>query len=187
MAATITVQPVEEPVTLAEGKERLKLFHTDDDARVTRLIVAARRTFETETNRSLVTRTYRLDLYCFPKGRGQIRLPMGRVSAVSSISYIDQDEAPVIVDAADYVVDLTPDVPTITPAWDASWPSMTPRPGGVSVTYVAGYGAAAAVPEDAKAGVLEILAHLYGDGDQSVEMPKVAKRVIDNFHIDQLA
>ncbi len=194
MAATITVQPVEEPVSKAEAKRHLLIDveTLDYDDEVTRLIVAARQHFERETNRSLVSRTVRLDLRNFPGSCGAIRLPFGPVVSVTSITYIDQSDPPATVDAADYVVDLTPDVPTITPAWDETWPTMTPRPGGVSVTYVAGYGAAAAVPDDARHAILLIVGHWFNTREAVSDKPLKtvpigAQRVIDNLHIAQLA
>jgi uncharacterized phiE125 gp8 family phage protein len=166
---------------------------------ITRLAVAVRRYFERETNRSLVTRTIRLDLDGFPdRGRPgarhhrQIRLPFGPVSAVTSVVYRDQDGTEHTVDPTAYTTDLTPDVATLTPKWGQPWPWVLPQPGAVSVTYTAGYGEPEEVPEDAIGGMLLLLGHWYANREtvgasSQVVLPMATQAVIDGFKIDLLA
>lgn len=192
MAATITVQPAGEPITLAELKAQLRIESSDYNDQLERLIVAARRHFERSTNRSLVTRTYRLDLVGFPRARGEIRLPFGPAIAVASVSYRDSSDAQITLDAATYIVDTTSDVATVTPIWGGCWPWMLPRPGGVSITYTAGYGAAATVIDDAKHALLMIAAYWFetapaaSDKPPSV-VPMGAQAILDSLKIDLLA
>jgi uncharacterized phiE125 gp8 family phage protein len=187
VATTIITPPSVEPVTVAEAKKHLRVEHSEDDAQITSLIVAARRGFETRTNRSLVTRTYRLDLDRFPAGRGQIRLPFGPALSVAAVAYLDDNGAPVTVSAGDYILDKTSDVATLTPVPDQCWPWATPRPGGVSVTYNAGYGDASAVPDDAKAAILLMLADFYDNRGTDQPLSRAAKDIIDDLTIEQLA
>jgi uncharacterized phiE125 gp8 family phage protein len=151
------VPPASEPVTLAEAKNHLRVDGNDDDALITRLIGAARRWCESFQGRAWVTRTYRLRLERFPKG--PIVLPFPPLQAVSAIRYTRADGIEITIPSASYSA-LTGEPASVVPL--QAWPTEALAPGlPVSVEFVAGYGDAAAVPEDAKAALLLILGGLY--------------------------
>ena len=68
MAWRVTVEPVSEPVSLAEARLFCKVVsdYTGDDELISSLIVAARRQVELQTNRAIVTQTWQIDLAGFP-------------------------------------------------------------------------------------------------------------------------
>lgn len=183
MGAIVTTEPTEEPVTVSEAKVQLRVQHSRDDTQISSLITAARRIYERETNRSLVDRTYRLDLYNFPR---QIRLPYGPVSDVNSVTYVDDVAAPQTVSADDYITDFTSDVATITPHQGVCWPCIRSQPGAVSVEYVAGYGAAADVPQEDKQALLLIVSDLYDNRGTEAPMSRALKSLLESRKIDML-
>ena len=157
--------PAVEPVTIAEAKAHLRITHSDEDSLITSLIVAARNYVEGLANRPLVNRTYTLKLDRFP-ARYEIILPAGRVSAVSSVAYVDTNGQTQTLSASAYTVETQrlPGSIVIAPAIISAWPTTRFYAGLASVTigYTAGYGAAAAnVPQALRQAVLMAVAYWY--------------------------
>lgn len=153
----MAVPPATEPVTLAEAKLHLRVDHSDEDALVSRLIVAARRWCEDFHGRAWIARTVRLKLERFPVAA--ITLPFPPIQSVTSIQYTRSDGTAVVIAPAAYRV-LTGEPAQVLPV--NGWPADSLAPGlPVVVEYQAGYGDATAVPEDAKAALLLILGSLY--------------------------
>lgn len=189
MSAILVTAPTTEPVTLAEAKAHLEVGVTDWDALITTLIGAARRHFERETGRSLITQTWRLDLEAFP---AVILLPHGPVIAVTDVDYVDDDGAAAALDGEQYAVDLTGDVPRVSAAPETVFPTAQRGFAAVSVTYTAGYGDAAAVPADQKAAILFLVAHWFLNRESAttgavVTVPMSTAAIIDSYRIPRLA
>ena len=99
----LVIQPVGEPVTLAEAKLHLRVDYTDDDALITSLITVARQYAEGLTHRSFITQTWKYAMDAFPgpgmmgvtAGRSfslpahAILLEYGNVISITSITYLD--------------------------------------------------------------------------------------------------
>jgi uncharacterized phiE125 gp8 family phage protein len=168
-SVNVLTAPAAEPLTLAEAKKhcRIDTDITDQDTLISALIQSAREWAENHCRRSFVRRTLELRLDCFP---GEIRLPRGPVSSVTSVKYTDQDGSEATVATADYQVDIYGTPPRIVPAFGVVWP--TPKFGALNavlVTYVAGYAPGATsptdhaenVPQAVKAALKLIVGHLY--------------------------
>lgn len=158
--------PAVEPLTLAEAKTHRRVDGNAEDALITDMIIAARELFEEETGRQVNTATWRMELDRFPRSFDPIRIPKAPLIAVSSVAYRDTTGATQTWDAAEYEVDAyagafaRPGV--IYPKAGFQYPSTHASPGAVSVTFTAGYGAAAAdVPESVKATIKSILGDMY--------------------------
>ena len=159
MSLVLVTAPAVEPITLAEAKLHLRVDHDDEDDLITALIVAARRQAETFTRRALVEQTWRLTLDAFPAA--PIRLPMGRVSTISHVKYVDGAGAWQTWAADNYLADLDSVPARIVPAYGQSWPSARRQLASVEIRFVAGFGNAAAVPADIKAAIKLALGDLY--------------------------
>lgn len=157
MINTITAA-TETPVTLAEAKAALLVDHSADDALITRLVAAATDEAVTVAARSLCTRTVELVLEAWPAADGAILLEYPPVQSVTSITYYDEDNTALTMPAADYVAVLDVQPPRVVLARNAQWPMATlRRVAPIRVRYVAGFGAAAAVPARYKTLILGLV------------------------------
>jgi hypothetical protein len=206
-AVVEVVAPAEQPVSLARAKDHLRVSGTDEDAIIVDMIAGAARSAQRECGLQLVTATLKLVLDDFPRfwlnglsafpgcwtddgywairERGIIRLPVGPVQSVTSIQYTDTAGVVQTMSAADYSVGAA--TGRVMPK--TGWPVTSANTlENVSVTYLAGFGAASAVPMDAVAAILLILADRYQNrGDElsafhaDREIPAGARRLLRNL------
>ena len=158
MGLAVVTPPSEEPITLAELKTHLRVDTSDDDTYITALGAAARAWCEGFCNRQFVSATYdwRIDKF------GELLVPKPDLVSVTSIKYIDTDGAEQTVSSSIYDVDIDQAPGRIRLAYDKSWPDdRRATTNAVTVRFVAGYGAAAAVPETLKAAIKLLVGHLY--------------------------
>jgi uncharacterized phiE125 gp8 family phage protein len=187
LAPVRTVAPETDPVTWPEADVHLRLDgDTTEQAFVESLIAAAAAHLDGWSGvlgRALVTQSWRQDF----AGFGCLRLPLAPVSSITSVTYYDGDNAQqtlatsvyqLLTDARGPLVDLKP---------DQDWPATYTRPEAVSVTYVAGYGAAADVPAAIRAAILLLVGHWYENREASVvgvsvaELPLAVDRLLNPY------
>lgn len=199
----VITAPAEEPVGLERAKLHLRVDHTAEDALITAWLVAARELTEAHADRRWVSRAMRLTLADWPcdDDRGPwawvseaVPIPVSPVTAVTAVKCYLSDGTLATIDPADYQVWLDHSPPLVAPAPNKTWPTVqTDRLAGVQLEFTAGYGVAAAVPEQAKAAILLCLAYWYenrGDGRDptaaagmpgAMGMPAGAKRLLDSL------
>jgi uncharacterized phiE125 gp8 family phage protein len=166
-------------VSLAEVKTWLKIDGTDEDTLLTSLIASATAECESYSGLSFITRTRTVKLTSF-KGRDLI-LPYGPVTALTSITYTDEDEAPQTIDTADYTVDTASGLSKVRVT--ESWPYTNQILNNVTVTYVAGYASAAAVPEVIKTAIKKKVAFDYEKrGDDNTDSD-AWRRALDTVRV----
>lgn len=185
MKVELTSAPAVEPISTAEAKLFLRVDHTTDDTLIASLIKAARRSCELFQNRVYITQTWKLYLDEFPEK--EIRLPFSPVQSVSSVTYVDADGDTQTLSASTYQVDAKGVKPSIYLAPDTlTWPTtQTDKINAVTVTFVAGYGAAGSdVPEHIRAAIQLVLGDLYQNRENTVignitnELPNGAKHLL---------
>lgn len=94
----------------------------------------------------------------------------GTATASVIIRYYDTSDVEAAVDASTYFVDRKSEPSRANLAYGESWPTTTLRPtNGVSVTWIAGYGAASDVPEHIKSALLLLIGHLYEHREATAE------------------
>lgn len=161
MPYTVTSEPTTEPVTWAELQSQCRIDSDDEQTYGEALIKAARKVVETEQRRAFITQTVALKLDCFPEWYICIEDKIPIIS-VTSIVYVDSDGDDVTVDAADYRVDTASSPARIEPAWGLTWPQdVRDVTNAVTVTFQAGYGSAAAVPQTTKQAILLLASNWY--------------------------
>lgn len=170
MNPTTTVQPAVELVTVAQAKQqcRLEADYTDEDTYFEAKIKAAREWSEGFCQRTWTTATLAYTLDRWPRCEW-IPLPHGPVQSISSVAYTDSDGDTTTWAASNYFLDTSKTPARLWLANDASWPSVTlRRAAGIVVTYVAGYGDAAADAPSlaAEAMLLKIEAWYRNRGDE---------------------
>lgn len=162
MAIVLTSPPGVEPITPSEAKTQIRIDHADEDPYIESLITVARQEAERIAWRQYITATWKLLLDRFPKRDFPIYVPRPPLQSVSQIQYVDQNGATQTLDAAKYTVDADSEPGRITPAFGETWPLTRKQIHAVTVTFVAGYGAAASdVPEPPKHWMKLHIAHWY--------------------------
>lgn len=163
-----SVAPVTTPVSSTEAKLHCRVDHATEDTIFTRLIEVARRQCEQISGWAFVTRTYTAQLDAWPRG-GCIKLPSPPLQSVTSIAYVDDVGGSHTIPTSDYIVDTHSTPGRIVLKDGATWPSETLQVGGaITITFVAGFGNAAAVPDQYKQAMLLLIGHLYENRESIV-------------------
>ena len=162
LALSQTTAPTVEPVTIEQAKEVLRVDFDDDNARIGRLISAARKRIEDSTNRQLINATWTLNLDSFP-GSDAICLPKSPLSSVTSVKYYDTSSVQQTLSTDVYDTDTTTIIPRIFLKYNQSWPSDSRgHTNDIEIIFVAGYGSATtAVPESSRQALLMWVQWLY--------------------------
>ena len=180
MPIQLVTPPTEEPVSLLEAKLHLRVDFDEDDMLIASLITAARQAAETLTGRQFTTARWRQVLDCFP-GPSLMGVPAGQaftlpghaillakapVQSVVSINYLDMGSVNQTIPASTYTVDAACEPARITPVFGQIWPICLPQIGAVSITFDAGYGTAAQVPEGIKSWIKLRVGSLYAHREE---------------------
>ncbi len=182
--------PSAEPVALADAYDYARVT-VNDDTLMSSLITAARRYCEKYTRRQFITATwlYTLDAFygsfvgpgydsfrhqaplpqtigSFPFGvmaypYTALNLPLPPLQEINSIQYIDPTGAAQTLASSLYVVDTVSEAARLMPSFGNIWPPTRPILNAVQITFTAGYGAAAAVPQEAVTAIKLIVTHWW--------------------------
>lgn len=152
-----TVAPATTPVSLSDVKAHCRVSHNDDDVVLTSLLNAAVDHLDGWSGvlgRCLVTQTWRQDYGSF----GCLRLPLGPVASIASITYYDASNEQQTLSTDVYGLFADERGPYVGLKSGQSWPSVYGRSDAVSVTFVAG---SADVPASIKAAIMLLVGHWY--------------------------
>lgn len=177
---TTTARSAGMPVSLAEAKDHLRISTDDLDTQVQATLEAATEYCETVTGRALrvshtVTQTYD-DWPCNP-----VRLSRQPVTAISSVTYYDQDGASQTVASNNYRLIAGGDHAAVLEFDDDfTEPTLDDRLDAVTITYTAGYSSVDTVPAMAKHAIKLVMSELFGDLDdrQMTACRESAKRLL---------
>jgi uncharacterized phiE125 gp8 family phage protein len=147
--------------------------NTTGDPQLSMLITMARQEAEQALRRSLVTQT--LDMYL--DGFPCVAIMLPPLQSVSAITYTDTAGVEQTLAADQYIVDTTSRPARITPAYAVSWPSTLDQINAVKIRFIAGYGAASAVPSCVKAWMLLRIAELHPSVKEPI--PEYAHCLLD--------
>lgn len=166
MILNVITAPTEEPVSLPEIKDHLRITSEEEHLLLNGYALAARQLVEMWSRRALITQTLELALECWPNC-DRIALPGPPLQAVSWVKYVDSSGVTQTMSAADYVVDTAGQPGGVILGYGKSWPSATLRPGpAITVRYTAGYGTASQVPAIYKQAILLIIGHFYENREE---------------------
>lgn len=157
MAETVLISaPAEEPISLAEAKLHLRVDGTDEDTRISTLIVAARERCEHETGRRMITQTREMVLDAFPSSSEAIKLHSDCVMAqsIASVEYLNAAGSWVAFGSSNYALDARSLPGYVFLAVGSAWPTPVDSANAVRLRIVCGYGAASAVPQSLKQWML---------------------------------
>lgn len=176
MNLTRDTAPALTPISLAETKAHLRIDHPDEDALIAALIDAATSYFDAWTGilgRAMVTQTWDVSLDDFPSAA--IHIPLGPVQSVSAVTYVDPAGITQTVSPTNYYVDTKSLDAWVVPNAEFSWPQTMYAPNVVTVRFVCGFGAPAAVPQAIKQSMLLLIGHWYENREGSVLGTTVAE------------
>lgn len=157
-------------VSLDEAKAHLRVDHGDDDALIDiylRASIAGLDGPGGALNRGLITQSYVCDLPCFPCG--VIDLPMGGVSEVTTVGYIDSDgAAQTVPDSVWQLVTNNRFTAYLALKSGQYWPTAIDQAGAVTIEFKSGFGnAPASIPFNIKAAILLMTGELYQNTAQT--------------------
>lgn len=158
-----------EPISDTEMEQQLAISDGWDADKVLRNIKAARMAVEVDTDRSLITQTWRMTLDAWPSS-GIIKLPKGPVQSVTSLKYIDADGSEqTLVEDTDFKLHKKGHEARITVI--DSWPTVnTDQREVIELEYVTGYGDDATdVPSWARESIVVRATELYYAGQHSMK------------------
>ncbi len=163
----LSTAPASEPITRAEAKTHMRIDFTDDDSLIDVLIEAARVHAENHTARRFINQTWTLT---FPEFQDVMLLPGSPLSSITSVSYLDTDQASQTLSTAIYEADTTRNPGALRRKRDQSYPTTYPVWNAVVVTYVTGYGANASdVPAAVRQAMLMHIGHMYENRESSID------------------
>jgi uncharacterized phiE125 gp8 family phage protein len=169
LAPVRTVAPSGEVVTWEEADQQLRLDASEDDrVFVESLIAAATELLDGRSGtlgKALLTQTWRQD---FAKFAGCLRLPLEPVASVASVTYYDGDNVSQTLSADVWRLLVDAGGPYLARKPDQVWPATYAREDAVSVTFVAGYGAAADVPRPIRQAILLYVGAWYENREETV-------------------
>lgn len=183
-AVEVITEPTLEPLGLSDVTDHLRVTGTSEYLYLQGLIQAARRQVEQVTGRTLMATTFEARFSAWPAG-DCLPLPGVPLSSVTSVKWIDSDDAENTMSSSDYIVDAVRQPGVVQLGYGKSWPSGTLQPGlAIRVRYVAGYDDRAAVPATLRHAMLLIVGDFYENREARVVTPGVT--VAELGTVDQL-
>jgi uncharacterized phiE125 gp8 family phage protein len=158
-----------EPVTIQEAQDQLRVDSDADQENVDLLIRAAREQFERDTDYVLTTQTWKYVAGSFPQG--VICLRKSNISSIDSVQYVDENGDTQTFDASNYNTSIREDLSYIALNDGSSWPdTKTGQLDSVIVNFTAGYSDPPVnCKYDIKQAIRLLITHFY-DNRNDVEM-----------------
>lgn len=186
-----TVAPTELPVPLEELKSHLRIDDTNSDADLAgylRVAIDMLDGSEGLLNRALCTQTWEYKIDDFPRC-DWFDLPLPPLQSVSSVAYLDGNGDSQTFASSSYRVLNAADPRykgRIELGYGEAWPATRGIQQAVTITFIAGYGARNAVPEEIRQTIKLLAGHFYENrdtvaiGNLSVaEIPWALRALID--------
>lgn len=190
MALTLVTAASGDLVTLDELRAHLNIDDQGMDGLLRGFIAAATAEIEGANGwlgRAFLTQTWKFTIDEFTAWR--IRIPLAPLASITSIEYIALDGTLTTLSSSLYSVFTGPTPGFVEPVYGQSWPSARYQSEAVRITYVCGYGAAAAVPDLIKLAIKMRAGALLAARESSVPgMPEVrewdwARNMLENLRV----
>lgn len=161
----LVTAPALSPVSVSECKEDLRIDHTFDDDYIQALIDSAVEYVGGKDGllggKVLINQTWDYSV-TKPNSDGKLWLPLGPVSSITSITYYDGDEVSQSGTVSNFNLFSCEEWAYMVPKTAQTWPTIYNRPDGLTIRFVAGFGAAATdVPTNITRAIRLIVAHWY--------------------------
>lgn len=164
---SLIAAPVNEPVTLSETKQFIRVDNNSDDSLISGLIQVARQSAEQFMRRSLITQTLQMSFDDYAPT--QTYLVMGEVQSVERVVLIRRDGAETVINSDHYYLGKGNE----KIVFDA--PPISHR---VMIEYIVGYGDSASdVAEPIRQGLLAHIGRMYDNRTGNNTMPIASKHL----------
>ena len=175
---TVSTEPTQEPVTLQEVKEYLRLEDSVDERNLQPIVEASRKYAEEYLNRALMSQTITLSLDTtsdmddplwegmrtapyMNSHKNYIVLPKSPVASVTSVVTYDDSDTATTFAASKYYVDTAREPARIVLRTGETFPTALRVANAIVVIYVAGVTSPYNIPEPIRMGILQHIAYLY--------------------------
>lgn len=175
---TVATEPTQEPLSLQEVKDYLRIEDSTDERILQSMIETARRFAEQHTGRALMQQTIHqfIDGYDemedplfegFRTGpyltyyKNYITLASSPVISVTSVSTFNDEDTETTFAASRYFVDNVREPSRIVLRNGETFPTALRVANAIKIVYVAGYSSPFSIPEPIRLGMLQHIAHLY--------------------------
>mgnify|MGYP000470955644 CR=1 FL=1 len=185
----VITPPSQEPVTLAEAKNWLKVEHSEDDSLISALIQATREAVERYTGQSLFTAVIEQAYDGFPVSDihnpfAGFTLAWSPVQSVDSITYRLETGGEEMLAADRYTLDNYAKPSQVMPKYNSFWPSAYYHVNSVKIRYTVGRSDVADIPEVFKTAIKMTLADYYDKRQDSVRnLPSQAEWLLDKYRV----
>ncbi|MDI3335870.1 phage head-tail connector protein [Defluviimonas aestuarii] len=172
----IKTPPASLAVDVETAREHLSVTESDDNYLIQQYIEAAIGYLDGWTGilgRALMPQTWEMVLETFPAGC--IEIPLGPVTAIDSITYLDEDGSSQVMNSSLYQTDMTDAGARIRAP--EGWPSVGDYLGAVTVQWQAGTGCPAAI----RAAILIMVSDMFNNRSGSAEANGRVKALIAPF------
>lgn len=190
LAPVLVTAPVLKLLTTDAVKAHLRVDGNGDDELIDALIEVVTDHLDGWTGilgRCLLPQTWRQDFPWFPLDY-RIRLPLAPVTAISSITYNDAANAPQTLSTSVYSGPFADAIGSyIVLQYGQIWPVTYSRDDAASITFIAGYGSAAAVPASIRQAALLMIGDLYENRETvMVDLRAAAVQIPTSATVDAL-
>jgi len=185
MTSVRNAEPGVDLITTAQAKRWVRRDDDDDVEDIDLLIASAMSHLDGIDGilrRALINQEW-IDVWNgFPVG-DRLPLALAPVSAVSSVSYSDENNSPQTLASGTYSLHRDFSGSYLRLASGGSWPATYERDDAVTVTYTAGYGAGATdVPAEIRLAARELILDWYGsEGDRPESLPAAIMTKLRRF------
>lgn len=174
MSLTLINPPTEEPVTLADLKEHLKIDGAAEDALLSGLLVAARQSIEANGQIAMVAQTWRLALDTAPLTT--LLLPLAPVLSIDSVGIVRGGVTEALLPSS--YETQTGLVGRVRIKFSSASDALL---GGVVIVFTAGYSGAEAVPAELKLAIKVLAAHHYESREGGSAAPAAIAPLVAPF------
>lgn len=186
MALQLRAGPAQEPVSLLEAKNFMRLDSAQDDVLVSTLITAARIHIETTIGKVLISESWSYYLDKWPKSK-TIYFPLDPIQSIEEVRFHTTDENYTTLSEDDYSTDLVSNHPRLL--FNGTNPAGNSKKlNQLEVRFIAGYGDTTEdVPADLKQALLMLAAHWFEQrdpiafGGSFVEVPRTIQALLNNY------
>lgn len=173
MTLMLISPPAQEPLTLSDIKEHLRLTTNDDDSAVSQLLVAARHALEARAGLAFLPQQWRLSVDgsgghagCRAYGYSDIILPITPIRTIDQIECVHQDGTKMVIEPDQYITQ-TGSVGRIQ--IKGSLPISIKPFGGLEITFTAGHDAIDRIPAELRHAIRLLTAHFFENRESAGE------------------